>query len=476
MFQEMGDGSLLYDTSLWLGSLGLFAALMALGYLASRALMPQARFAEKLALGYGLGIGLLSWLTFIFSWIGFPLNRAVIVVGYLALVATFLLIRRFAPAAASQDEAALPAGWQRILDNTCWLLLAGFSVVLMLISVGFSFGAWDAMSVWSVKGYGMALEQTIFAGEDWGSKGLAYPLNLSLTVGMFFAFTRDLLPGSKLIFPGFLVAMLAVLRLYLYRLKIPAWLAWLAVLATASVPLILEQGLNGYANVPFAYYYVAGLLWIGLGIYDDDNGRLIIGGLLLALSGWTRIEGLEFWLIAMVGLLLVWRGQFLHKSVFARAALPGLVIMGIWVLFTRVVDARTTESNTLLLALQHNLKGDLHLVALVEIIRFTAWATIKQTEWGYVLPLVIALGLSLALTQASLRSDKLLIAPLVLGLLTALGVMLMYYFTSYDPQGLQYWLGTGYSRMLIGAVVLLATGSFPAIWRYFALTERPSHE
>ncbi len=45
----------------------------------------------------------------------------------------------------------------------------------------------------------------------------------------------------------------------------------------------------------------------------------------------------------------------------------------------------------------------------------------------------------------------------------------MYYLTSYDPAGLEWWLGTGYDRMLFGAVILLASASASILWKTWSL-------
>lgn len=54
---------------------------------------------------------------------------------------------------------------------------------------------------------------------------------------------------------------------------------------------------------------------------------------------------------------------------------------------------------------------------------------------------------------------------LMVGLLTGLSVMFMYNLTSYDQASLEWWLGTGYDRMLFGAVILLATASASILWK-----------
>ncbi|MBE3066251.1 MAG: hypothetical protein IMZ73_02305, partial [Chloroflexi bacterium] len=85
--------------------------------------------------------------------------------------------------------------------------------------------------------------------------------------------------------------------------------------------------------------------------------------------------------------------------------------------------------------------------------------------YGIVVPAAVGLSLLATVFSSRARRERLSMTLLVAGLLTGLGVMFMYYLTSYDPAGLEWWLGTGYDRMLFGAVILLATASAPILWK-----------
>ena len=258
--------------------------------------------------------------------------------------------------------------------------------------------------------------------------------------------------------------MLAGLRVYLRRLNLPVLLAWGKVFAVGTVPLLLQYSMVGYANIPSAYYYVLGLMWLGIGLSDGDGRRVVVGALLLAFSIWTRLEGLEFWLIAIVSLAALWVRQMISKKVPLGTVLPVLVIGGSWVLFGMLNHFATGETAVLSSALVRMLHGELHPQAVYQIVRFTGYLVVKTRVYGVVVPAGVGFSLLATVFSSRARKDRLSMTLLVAGLLTGLGVMFMYYLTSYDPAGLEWWLGTGYDRMLFGAVILLASASVSILW------------
>ena len=453
---------------IWLVDFLLLTGMWALGVLIVRAVLPDVGSLEYIALGYGLGVGSLTWLLFLLSWVGVPLTIPTILVTFFTLAAGSLLARKLqgkgafhSPAIVHSDSGSRPGR----LDIAGWILLGIFGLALFVVSVGLSYSMWDAMAIWSVKGYGIALEGSIFAARQWGSKGIAYPLNLPIAISVFYHFDGDLLPGSKLLFPGFFIALLSGLRIYLRRLNLPVLLAWGMVFTVGTVPLFLQYSLVGYANIAFAYYYALGLMWLGIGLSAGDRRRCVVGALLLAFSIWTRLEGLEFWLIAIASLILLWSRQMVSKKTAFGIILPALVIGGSWVLFGWFNHATTGETAVLSNALTRLFHGELHPLAVYQIVRFTGYLVFKTRVYGILVPIAIGLSLILTIFRSKARRDRLSMTLLIAGLLTGLGVMFMYYLTSYDPAGLEWWLGTGYDRMLFGAVILLAIASVPILWK-----------
>ncbi len=372
---------------LWLVDLLLLAGMWSLGALIVWVIVPGAGFFERLALGYGFGVGSLTWLLFMLSWTGVPLTVPTILLAFFILATGSLLLRKIQGNRASPSPIPPPSDsnrWQGKLDVAGWVLLGTFGLVLFALSVGVSYYLWDAMAIWSVKGYGIGLEGSIFAARQWGSKGIAYPLNIPIAISVFYRFDRDLLPGSKLLFPGFFIALLAGLRVYLRKLNLPVLLAWGTVFAIGTVPLLLQYSMIGYANIASAYYYALGLMWLGIGLSARDGRRVVVGALLLAFSIWTRLEGLEFWLIAMLSLALLWGRQMRGKKQALEIVVPALVIGGSWALFGWFNHSATGETAVLSSALAWMLHGELHPQAVYQIVRFTGYLVVKTSRlWDH---------------------------------------------------------------------------------------------
>jgi len=156
-------------------------------------------------------------------------------------------------------------------------------------------------------------------------------------------------------------------------------------------------------------------------------------------------------------------------------ALPALIVSSIWSLFRRINGAAPGEEAILIDAFERILHGELHPLAVYQILRFTGYLVIKTRVYGILIPLVIGLTLPLAAFNPQIRRDRLSMTVLVSGLLAGAGVIFMYYLTSYDQimgLDLQTWLGTGYDRMLFGPVILLAAAGTLILWKVLGIPGR----
>ena len=451
------------DSAIWLIDITIFVSLWILGLLIVRALIPDSSLAEQLALGYGCGIGSLTWLLFLASWAGIPINAQMILIIYSLLVVIAIVENRHTNWPIQINSSTRRA---TALNVVGWAIFVSFCLFLFIISIGLSYSMWDAMAIWSVKGYGIGSNHTIFAADLWGAKGLAYPLNLPLAISVFYTFSSDLLPGSKLIFTGFFVAMLIGLRVLFNQQRLPDWFAWCSVFLIGTIPILVQYSLLGYANIPFAYYYVIGVTWIGFGLTNQDSNRMLIGSILLAFSIWTRVEGLEFWIIAITGLVILWQRSMINRKIILTIACPALIIGGSWIVFGQLFHAETGETDLLKDSLSRILHGEIYPIAAYRILRFTGYLFIKTQVYGIIAPALISLAFISLILIPNIRKEKLAITLFFSGVITFLGVMFMYYLTSYDQNNdLIYWLGTGYDRMLFGSVILLTTSSILILWK-----------
>jgi len=239
------------------------------GFLVIRNLRIQPSLLEVLSLSFPIGIGLLTLILFLSSWIGVPYTKTNLIGIYISLFALLCCSAMFVwsksgrhkaqSEAASAPEASL--GLRMLFYSTLFL----FFLVITYLSVTRAYSTWDAIGIWGIKAYGIVKEGTIFAGERWGSHWLTYPLNITLQISIFRLLDGDVLPGSKLIFPMYFISL--ILGAYRFWKKHVEWkFAALGALLLASLPIVFKHGTIGYANLPFTAYLVIGLLHVLDGI------------------------------------------------------------------------------------------------------------------------------------------------------------------------------------------------------------------
>ena len=283
----------------------VLAAFASLGAVIVRAVLGTPDRLALIGLSIPIGGGVLTWFLFLASWAGIPLTPlSSLIVWVLLLAGTVGLVRSGQPRLDIHrhpqpvKETQLDA-W---IWPVAWLAFGALIGLATFISLGNAYGSWDAAAGWAAKGYGIAKEGTIIAGEAWGAWGLAYPLNLPIQIGVFQMFGHDLVPLSKALFPMFLTSLgLAAYRFW--RLQgVSSTLSSLGTVFLVSVPLVFLHGTEGYGNVPFTAYLVQGILWGIVGLRWRDRRALLMSGLLLGLASWTRPEGFLYALVAVVGL------------------------------------------------------------------------------------------------------------------------------------------------------------------------------
>ncbi len=332
--------------------------------------------------------------------------------------------------------------------------LLGWLVLLMVLAVGKGYHASDALSIWGVKGYGIA---------QWGLRqgtylGLVrdYPLHVPLLIALPKALWGDAVGMSKLIFPLFLLGIMTVLYWSIYaQTQQPLW-AFLGGAFWATAPLVVRHAEIAYANLALAFY-----LFLGLWVWHERNERLA-AGLLLAWAVWTRPEG---WILVGVALMLGWLGRRLaweDKSVWLFPVLMTVF----WLATRRLAYAYRYAPgvlSTFLPGVKAFLHGEIHLDAGWTIM--AAWGRFGWPRlWGAVGGLALV-GLMRWAWRGRERlgrrlplSSKALLA--ISGGSVMLAVSVIYYFTAYFSNSVQWWINTGFDRLNLPGMLLL----WYAVW------------
>ncbi len=322
--------ALAIDVLILLGFLALGAGL-AIG------ILNQFSWSAFLSLGIPLGAGVWTWFVFLTSWAGIPLSLTSIWITFAVIFTSTILISWVL--LGRKNRVTAPSIREKILDfrksvdpvgGIAALGVVGLLLLSVVLSVGRAYSTFDAMTIWSLKGYGIAYDRTIFAFNRLGGHGLAYPLNIPLAVSFFRLADGDVLPGSKMLMPLFTGSLLVGCYRYWRRWGVNANIAFPAMLLLLSVPLVFTHTTTGFVNLVFTAYLVMAVFWSIEGLFEDRPRALVMGGLLFALAAWSRPEGTGFSLVMIVTLLA--SRWIADRKRFPPVGwlLPFIVIAGSW--------------------------------------------------------------------------------------------------------------------------------------------------
>jgi hypothetical protein len=439
-----------------------FLAMLLLGSQIARAILAPQQRAELLALAFPLGGGVLTWILFLVSWAGLPLNLSSVIVVYaLALMAAVVIGARVSGNRSGEKRrsSGRPIAALSSADKLHKALLLFFTFLIGLaayIAVARSYSTWDAAAIWASKGYGIALEGSVFAGAKWGAHGLGYPLNVPILISVFEWLGGDSLPGSKLIFPAFLASVSLGIYTFWIRQGVSMLLAGLGMLLVASVPSIFLHATIGYANLPMACYLVLGTLYGMEGFFGKRPQALPISGILLGLASWTRVEGVMYCLAILAALILI--------ALISRQARPGIVlwllpfalISGTWLLFYRTSGSSGGQAmGALRMAISSIGQGELNLVELRLILGYFRRYAFHIPTWGVLFP---ACALLLLSRWRSLRRRELpqAFAGILAIVGTGLVTFILFYVGSFISPDLFGWLVRSFPRAFFPTAILIA--------------------
>lgn len=442
-------------------NLVILASLFFLGGQIIAALAGPTDWRAVLHLAIPLGAGVFTWLWFLTSWLGLPLSVTSLAMLFTALTLPLAKYnhangRLALPRLAGRSNFLRPLRQQK--DALALLGLAFFGALFALFtlaSITRSYSTFDGIANWALKGYGIALERTIFAGARWGGHVLSYPQNVPLMIAMFRLADGDLLPGSKLLFPLFAFSLFLGLHRYLRAVGVRNWLSALWIGLVATTPGVFFYATTGFANLPFTTYIVLGALEAARGLISSRRGLFLTGTLLLALGAWTRPEGLAFAVALLAALFLA-----LHLSGKRHAIRPwpallfGLIPATFLIFSFRSISGdeigRTADAFASALG-----RGEWNFTALPTILRFALHNTFSTGRWGLFYPLA-TLALLAAAVRARYRPEGQAVALAALTLTAIAFTLVMFYIASFDKPNLYTFLSVSFDRAFLPATMLLA--------------------
>ncbi len=458
-FQTVGE--ILYAALwpfLWL------ALLTVSGSLLVSCFIPAWDVVTKLALGYGLGLGVNTLTIGMTSLVGVGLDQSVIlgatVLLFLGSLGAFVICRRRRISGGSTSQSGVFITPQFDIWQAA---LLGLGLLSVLLSVGKGYHVTDGIQLWGVKGFRIAYSGSLATVTEWGTNTAQYPLNVPIMIASLQVMFDETLPASKMIFSGFYTTLMLVIYSTLVRSNLRRSTAGLATLLLATVPFVFRHSTIGYANMVLSYYVVSAVVLLSRSLRSpelgESDGTFFLSGLFFAGAAWTRPEGL---LISWFVIVLVLIAAFLKRDIqlSLRRVIPLLIPLGVytvfWLFLKGVVYDQQFGSDLVTPALAQITRGNLHIAEALFILRSTFSHIMRIKVWGAVgIGIIIALILSLV----PLLWRKSLWVVFVSGLAYMLAILGFYFLASFDTvHDISWWVNTGLMRMMLPAFILLWLG------------------
>jgi len=440
--------------------------MLSLGASIAHELDGNLAISEYIALALPLGMGLITWPMFLLSWLGLAkvsLTSFLVLIGILHICAILIkLCRRrqlriphfHKPVLAQISNLAHdpPAAMALIAILIVW----GFSFA---ISIGRGYSLFDGIANWALKGYGIALEGTVFAGRQWGGHSLSYPQNIHLAIAFFRLLDGDVLPGSKAIFPLFGASILAGFYSLMRRFQIERALAMVGGMLILSIPFVFFHTTIGWGNLVFAGYVILACYFMTQAACFGDVGKYRVGGLLLAFSAWTRPEGIGYAIAIIVLFLLT--GIRVRPRTRGTWIIPTIVVAGTWIAFSAASMASDEIGGTLASFISSIRAGRLDFGSLSLIMDYAMNEWSKIGIWGLMIYLIPGL---LAVAVARKRLARPMPALVLAGCgIVCIGIPLfMFFVASFDKGDMGIFLWASFNRAQIQGIVLLYSSLFLA--------------
>jgi hypothetical protein len=443
---------------LWLALLTVSGSLLVTCFI------PAWDVVTKLALGYGLGLGVFTLTLGMTSLVGVALDPGVIlgatVLLFLVSLGAFAVCRRTRTSVGSTSQSDVLKTPQFDIWQAA---LLGLGFLSVLISVGKGYHVTDGIQLWGVKGLRIAYSGSLATVTQWGTNTAQYPLNIPIMIASLQVMFDEILPASKMIFSGFYTALMLVIYSTLVRSYLRRSIAGLATLLLATAPFVFRHSTIGYANMALSYYMVSAVILLAGSLRSpepgESDGALLLSGLFFVGAAWTRPEGL---LISWFVIVLVLIAAYLKKGIqlSLRRVIPLLIPLGVysvfWLILKGVIYDQQFGSDLVTPALAQLSHGNLHISEALFIMHSIFSQLIIIKFWGVVgIGIIIALILSLV----PLLWRKSLWVVFVSGLAYMLAILGFYFLASFDTvHDISWWVNTGLMRMMLPAFILLWLG------------------
>ncbi|MEW5979537.1 MAG: hypothetical protein AB1898_27385 [Acidobacteriota bacterium] len=422
---------------------------------------------ERLALAYGLGLGLLTWQMLFLHFLGLPFGLYSILVPLLVGATAVLLGTSLWPRPQHFSSATVKAGPSESLSQVERLLCAGIVLELATVfpkTLLLPMESYDAVTIWALKAKAFYLFRSIptdfLLDHEYVTSHADYPLLIPFAESYVYFFVgqfNDFL--AKWLFPVSLTVLVAAFYALLRRVGLSRPLQIAFCFMLASIPHFTHNATTGYADILVAHFYGVAFCYLLLWFRDPQLILLQVSALFSGLAGLTKNEGLVLAASNLI-VMLFWaatdtparslRGRLRYPLAYAAIV---LVVLAPWLAFRVGIEVSNDVIN------QKNILEAMHwntLSRIPAILYHYQGHIFGFKNWN--LLWVLAFGLLAVRFRSLWRSDlRYVVLAVALPLLVYTGTYLV---TPYHeaPFDVLWHLRTSASRLLIHVVPVVVFG------------------
>jgi len=392
----------------------VFALIFWFGYLVSLLVNPDDNPLEKCGLSYLLGSGLFTFILFIFSLLGIKIDTSSIFILLIGLIILLSIILGDKKRSLLHDLKNLKKSYLHLspMEKLVGVFISGFILVSLVSTLYWPVNEWDALALYDFRA--KVITSTGYFAQVAGNYPYFahYPLLTSLLHAIVYI-SKGNNPQFvySLQFLSFVMIFGATLRKFASRRA-----SLLATLLVVSNPILLRHSTISYTNLPYSIYLVLGMIYLYLSMKKQNIRYLVLSGLLVGLSTWTRdVE--PFWLtgIAVIVIYAFWKRKFLYPFFYA---IPFFAIQLPWRYLMVKLFGKSRGITDQLSGAAVELVQRADIGRIKEILVFIYQSVI--VSWGYLFPFFIVLILLGLIRKTKLSIDMfLLIIGINFGILIA---------------------------------------------------------
>jgi hypothetical protein len=319
--------------------------------LVSLILGEDAGAGEKVFLGFGTGLGVLSYEMFLTGLLRVPFSVAGITVPQLVLMAVLAAVM-YARLKPSRMRAPEERGGVGIKGFE--VVLAAVMAVWVLLKIGFVFYesvnrpiySWDTWANWSAGAKfffysrGLVLDPSSehFFGAGYRAF-LGHPLHsvlLQVYSALWLGAFDEIYVKSWT--PFYFVSMLGIVYVALKR-EAGVFYGVAGAFSLASFPFLTWHAQDAYSDFPLSWYSLAAFVTFWRYMLTGNGRFLVLSGALSGMGMFVKNEGLFF--VMALGAVLVLYSIFERKPLVTNLfyfSLPVLVLAGPWLVFKSAND------------------------------------------------------------------------------------------------------------------------------------------